>query len=498
MFAAPRVSILIPNFNNGRASSRDRAVDLLGDLLESLRETLKDDPTPFEVIAYDDGSTDDSLDTLRRWRDEGFLQLIEAEHCGILAKTANQLVKASSGEFLVRLDGDITVLTPNWVSKLCAVFDEGPAELGVVGPKQLVEGGQWVHSFGDFVLHPKGYHHLYQGASRHQVIRPAEVDHVMGCFYCCKRAVHDTLGGYDENILRGQTVEFGMRARLEGYRCFAVPHIEFIHRHSLRDLRANHADTDGGIDVSRQSFKTKWGFDRLSADLDVVRERYAGTPLLWNADVFGMPAAEAYAIASGPRPTIERSLWKRYGEDEAFRRQVDFRVGIAEQFAAKRGRAVSVGIIDAADGLLAHLLAQRGMAVEACEMSRAHVALGRQFLSGKSYPGVAPQIRHQADPRVLPWKDGSLDLVFWPTGIDRHPNPTPVLVEARRVIRGDGMFAVVASPESYLAHELAMQVRAVNEWSVPTPQAARHADQPAVVLAAADAAVFGQTKSTAA
>lgn len=498
MSASPRVSILIPNFNNGRASSRDRAVDLIGDLLESLRETLQDDPTPFEVIAYDDGSTDDSLGTLRRWRDDGFLKLIEAEHCGVLAKTANKLVEASSGEFLVRLDGDITVLTPDWVTKLCAIFDQGPAELGVVGPKQLLEGGQWVHSFGDFVLHPKGYHHLFQGAGRHQVLRPAEVDHVMGCFYCCKRAVHDRLGGYDETILRGQTVEFGMRSRLEGFRCFAVPHIEFIHRHSLRDLRANHADTDGGIDVSRQTFKTKWGFDRLSADLDVVRERYAGTPLLWNADVFGMPAEDAYALAAGPSPTIETSLWKRYGEDQAFRQQIDFRVTVAQQIADTRSQPLRVGIIGAADGLLAHLLAQQGMSVRACEMSADHVALGRQFLAGKRYAGEAPRWVHQPDPRVLPWADASLDMVFWPTGIDRHPNPTPMLVEASRVMHDDGVFAVAASSQTYLPHELAVQVRAVNNWSVPTPHATNHNDRPTVVLAATDASVFRKIKSVAA
>ncbi len=498
MVVAPRVSILIPNFNNGRASSRGQAVDLIGDLLESLRVTLKNEVTAFEVIAYDDGSTDDGLATLRRWRDDGFLQLIEAPHCGVLAKTANHLVEASSGDILVRLDGDITVLTPNWVTKLCAVFDQGPAKLGVVGPKQLVEGGQWVHSFGDFVLHPKGYHHLYQGAGRHQVIRPAEVDHVMGCFYCCKREVHDTLGGYDENILRGQTVEFGMRARLEGYRCFAVPHIEFVHRHSLRDLRANHADTDGGIDVSRQSFKTKWGFDRLSADLDVVRERYAGTPLLWNADVFGMPADEAYALASGPALTIETSQWKRYGEDGAFRRQMDFRVNIAQQIADHRSPPHRVGLIGASDGLLAHLLAQRGMTVCACEMSRGHIALGKQFLAGKTYPGRAPELIHQADPRELPWESGSMDFVFWPNQIDRHPNPTPVMAEARRVMRDDGIFAVVASPEAYLAHELAVQVRAVDGWSVPTPQAKPHAEQPTVVLAAPDGSVLTRSKSVAA
>ena len=63
----PRGSILIPNYNNGRQNSDTGREDLIGILVESLQRTLADDPMPFEVIAFDDGSTDDSLDTLRGW-----------------------------------------------------------------------------------------------------------------------------------------------------------------------------------------------------------------------------------------------------------------------------------------------------------------------------------------------------------------------------------------------------------------------------------------------
>src|SRR5438874_2081549 len=107
----PRVSILIPNFNNGKQSSKSGQQDLLGDLLQSLRDTLKGDTTPFEIIAYDDGSTDDSLATLRERAQlkcpdgRPFLELIEAEHCGYLSRVANILSRKARGEILVRLDG---------------------------------------------------------------------------------------------------------------------------------------------------------------------------------------------------------------------------------------------------------------------------------------------------------------------------------------------------------------------------------------------------------
>jgi len=209
----PRVSILIPNFNNGRASSRSGERDFIRDLLESLDETLRDDPTPFEVLAFDDGSTDDSLDTLRDWAasrtwpdGRPFLTLTEAPHCGVLAITANKLSRAARGEFLARLDGDIICLTPNWVSRLCAIFDGGPSNLGTIGPKQLNVLGQ-IHEFGDWLLHPNGYHHNAHGLPRDAVNCAMEVDDTMGCFYCCRKIVFDEIGGYDETFLRGQTVK---------------------------------------------------------------------------------------------------------------------------------------------------------------------------------------------------------------------------------------------------------------------------------------------------
>ncbi|MEM9883709.1 MAG: glycosyltransferase, partial [Planctomycetota bacterium] len=485
----PRVSILIPNFNNGRASSKDGQTDLIGDLLVSLRETLRDDPTPFEVIAYDDGSDDDSLETLRQWAGDGFLRLIEAEHCGVLARTANRLVEASSGDILVRLDGDITVLTPNWAEKLTAVFDHGPAELGVVGPKQLAHVGPIVHGFGDFILHPKGYHHHLQGSHRDEIRRPAEVDHVMGCFYCCRRAVHDRLGGYDEDVLRGQTIEFGLRARLAGFRCIAVPNIEFRHRHSLRGRRSNVADTDDAVLRSRETFRAKWGFDRLGPDLDAVRERYAGTPLLWNAEVFGLPGAAQYALAAGPEPSVETSAWKRFGEDAAFRQSVQQRVAQVGRIAAgvaPAGRAARVGLIGDRLGLAAHLLAAGGLDVSSIDPNPAYVGLGGRFLASPAHAGRtgSAELIHQPDPARLPWADASMDLVVWLDGLERHPNPTAVLADAGRVLRPEAVFALSAPPTEYLPHEAAVRVRSAGSWWVPMPGPTASADQPTVVLAA--------------
>jgi hypothetical protein len=302
------------------------------------------------------------------------------------------LVQRSRGEILARLDGDITVLTENWAQKLCAIFDQGPPRLGVVGPKQLTPNGR-IHAFGDWVLHPKGYHHIAMGMERHAVSRPIEVDHVIGCFYCCRREVHEQIGGYDETILRGQTVDFGLQARLKGWSCIAVPQIEFIHRHSLRDGRATKADQADGIAQTRTTFLRKWGFDRIAPDLDVVRQRYRGTDLLWNASVFATPppvapstAATANAEAAPAPLTIQSSPWGRYTNDGADKQQVDYRVGLTLHVVQSTGLAKKVAVIGDGAGPMPHLLATHGLACMGVDSNLAHVEFARGCVKNQKYP----------------------------------------------------------------------------------------------------------------
>jgi len=437
----PLVSILIPNFNNGRASSIDGKHDLIGDLLRSLERTLAGDPTPLEIIAYDDGSTDDSRETLRQWSrrtwrgGEPFLELIEAEHCGVLAKTANILSRRARGEFLVRLDGDIECLTPKWAAKLVEIFETAPPRLGVVGPKQLRLDGR-IHAMGDWLIHPHGYHHIAAGAERDAVRYPLEVDHVMGCFYCCRKQVFEELGGYDEQFLRGQTIDFGLRARLAGFSCIAHPAIEFIHRHGLRQGRATRADSAEGIRDTIGIFERKWGFSRLAPDLDVVRQRYAGTPLLWHPR---WTATEPPESPPDEAPlTAEQTRWADYDRQPQFRATVDAQVQMVMQVAQQLGTRGPVLQVHSGPGLFCSLLAERGLEAVGCDPSAAHVDLARRCVGQRSYPASPPRFETQTDRRHLPLDDGEIQFALLINVLDQHPNPVGLLREVERVLAPGG------------------------------------------------------------
>jgi len=526
MSAPPRVSILIPNYNNGSSTTADgRDINHMVSLLESLEETLATETTPFEVIAIDDGSTDDSIDTLRHWAQrtwtwgQPFLKLIEQAHDGYLARTSNKLVRKAGGDVLVRLDGDIDCLTPNWVSKLTAQFDRLPQDVGVIGPKQLRRDGR-IHAFGDWVLHPLGYHHVGTGLPRDAIRWPIEVDHVMGCFYCFKRVVWESVGGFDENLLRGQTVDFGLMARREGWRAIAVPHIEFVHKHDERPPRPTKADTDAGITESRGAFYEKWGFDRIQPDLDVVRDAYRGSPLLWNMRWFGLD--EAFDEEPREALTIEQSDWGRYAEDETLQARTGFHVQVGVQIAGQLSVDGPVVVVGCGSGLLPHLLAKQGLTVMGVDRRASHIALAQQCVKNQDYPNPAPTFVQQGDPRRLPLDDRSAAMVLACDVIEQHANPVGLLAECNRVLRPGGLLALSTPRKSgieeditrpdhrYFFHELLTQVQhsARGNWELPSgankqdPRrdhvvVARRRLDPAVATPAAATADTGQDANAA-
>ena len=102
MTPRPAVTLLLPNRNN------DHVLDLV---LARLAEHTT--YPSYELVVVDDGSTDGSLDILRRWRATGAISdftLIEREHGGVVA-ALNAGLAAASGELVVQLDGDATVET---------------------------------------------------------------------------------------------------------------------------------------------------------------------------------------------------------------------------------------------------------------------------------------------------------------------------------------------------------------------------------------------------
>jgi glycosyltransferase involved in cell wall biosynthesis len=90
----PTISVILPVYN---------ASEFLLEALESLtNQTYKD----FEIIALNDGSTDNSLEILKEYAEkEPRLKIYSRENRG-LPKTLNECVDYAKGEYIARMDAD--------------------------------------------------------------------------------------------------------------------------------------------------------------------------------------------------------------------------------------------------------------------------------------------------------------------------------------------------------------------------------------------------------
>lgn len=110
---APLVSVLLPVYN---------AEPYLGAALESI---LKQDYERLEIIAFDDGSHDRSLEIMRRYQQaDGRITIVSRENRGLIA-TLNEGLALAKGDLIARMDAD-DISYPSRLSRQVSLFVKQP------------------------------------------------------------------------------------------------------------------------------------------------------------------------------------------------------------------------------------------------------------------------------------------------------------------------------------------------------------------------------------
>ncbi len=214
-----KVSVVIPVWN-GRA--------FLGDCLDAL---LAQQGVPFEVIAVDDRSPDDSAVFIARHYPQ--VRLLRNEYNMGFAGACNVGMRAARGEILVLLNQD-TVVRPGWLAAMVRAF-EGE-RVGVVGCKILYPDGETIQHAGGWIEWPLGlaYHYGHHERDDGRWDEPRQVDFVTGASMAVRRAVLETIGMLDEGFWPGyyEDVDFCLRVQRAGYEVWYIPDAVLIHRES--------------------------------------------------------------------------------------------------------------------------------------------------------------------------------------------------------------------------------------------------------------------------
>ena len=122
------VSLIIPVFN---------ACATIEQTLDSVEQEIRANPNiDWQIIAVDDGSTDDSLKILRDWVTKIPLSIVELSHSGSPAGPRNHGIERATGDYVFFLDAD-DVLLEGGLSAAVSYALDNDADVVLVKLKSL-------------------------------------------------------------------------------------------------------------------------------------------------------------------------------------------------------------------------------------------------------------------------------------------------------------------------------------------------------------------------
>lgn len=225
----PLVSIVIVNFNGRRFVE------------PSLKSVLNTEYPNFEVIFVDNGSTDGSVEFVRKsFGTDSRIKIIQnTENLGP-AKGLDIGIMEAKGEYLVFLDNDIDV-DPRWLNHLVRVM-EGDRTIGATQCKLLLHSDPRRIDTAGCMLDVHGCP-IERGAIGFGGLRYCETDRGQydedkeifsaSCAAMVRRGVLDEVGWHDPELFACyEDVDLAWRVRLGGYRVVLVPEAVGYHRRS--------------------------------------------------------------------------------------------------------------------------------------------------------------------------------------------------------------------------------------------------------------------------
>lgn len=223
----PKVSIIVPNKDHKE------------DLEKCLNSVYgKSTYTNFEIIIVENNSTEqETFDYYKELEDQhSNLRVVNFEGSFNYSSINNFGVGFASGEYLVLLNNDTEVITPNWIEEML-MYCQRP-DIGVVGAKLYYPDNTIQHA--GVVIGLAGFAgHIFHGASQQDLgyngnlIHVQNLSAVTAACMMIKKKVFDELYGLNEKyVVAFNDIDFCLRVREKGYLIVWTPFAELYHYES--------------------------------------------------------------------------------------------------------------------------------------------------------------------------------------------------------------------------------------------------------------------------
>lgn len=210
MAIRPFVSVVIPCRNERKHINR-----CLDSVIEN--DFPKED---LEILVVDGMSSDGTRDILAKYCEQyPFIHMLD--NAGrITPKALNTGVRAAKGEIIVRMDAH-TTYAPDYVSRCVnGLQQHGADNVGGVWVIEPTESTVFAEAIGVALAHPFGVGNAHY---RLKPNAPMEVDTVP--FGCYRRQVFERVGYFNEDLRRGQDMDFNVRLAAAGGRILLLPDV---------------------------------------------------------------------------------------------------------------------------------------------------------------------------------------------------------------------------------------------------------------------------------
>ena len=192
----------------------------------------------FEVVLLDNGSADRvSLRTFAKWEAaDSRVRVVRYDVPFNFSRINNHAVSASRGRYLLFLNNDTEVLTPDWIEAM--VEQAQRPSIGAVGAKLLYPDGAVQHAgVVTRIGGVAGHSHKYLDGEAHgyfNMLRTVNnYSAVTGACMMIRRDVFARVGGFDERLaIAFNDVDLCLRLREAGLYNVYLPHVVLYHHES--------------------------------------------------------------------------------------------------------------------------------------------------------------------------------------------------------------------------------------------------------------------------
>lgn len=250
----PKVSIIVANKDHQEDLSR-----CISSILD------KSTYSEYEIIVVENNSvTQEIKDYYREIEKHPKIRVVTYEGEFNYSRINNFGVSHAAGEFVLLLNNDVEVITPNWLEELLMYAQRD--DVGAVGAK-LYYGDRTIQHAGIVLglgAHRTAGHTHYKVNYENvgymgRLCYAQDVSAVTGACLLVKKALYEKLGGLDERFAVAlNDVDFCLRLRQKGFLNVFTPFAELYHLES----KSRGLDDDGSraerYDAESARFREKW------------------------------------------------------------------------------------------------------------------------------------------------------------------------------------------------------------------------------------------------